>query len=118
MEKILKQIFLKYLNVFPNSTHDFCLGAIDTFQGTDLAGCQNFPLPWLAWFEVEKLNTPWFEEKKWQGEYIEVYFNNKTTTKLQCDLSSVGFLQGASGNIAMDCDLKDDAVEKIKMNKI
>ena len=85
---------------------DFRLGAIDVFSGTDLAGCQNFKLPSLAWFEIENWNTPGYSEDGWEGEYIQVHFNNKT--RLQCDLTIIGFLKGDSVNIAQTCVLKDN----------
>ena len=44
------------------------------------------------------------KEDGWQGDYIEVIFDNKT--KLHCDLSSYGMIQKGKVHIEKNCNLE------------
>ncbi len=59
-------------------------------------GCEEFPLPSLAWFEIENWGTPFHKGE----EFIEVHFNNGS--KIHCDMSKSVHWH----NIAPACVLK------------
>ena len=72
------------------------LEAKNTYVETDLYGCKEFPLPSLAWFEIENWGTPFHKGE----EFIEVHFNNGS--KIHCDMSKSVHWH----NIAPACVLK------------